>query len=178
MAARRSPRRWQLPSITTQPRELARPQRSASPSKLRRVAAHIPRAPRPLSFAGTGPASSAASPASYPTPLTARPPWLAGPRAVATTVSVPLRRFGSPGLPFSLSAPATSRNAQSAAMPRFSVSAPSGSAAPVQRSREDAPGLPRVLLRPRSSSTRPASIRPCLTPAFSGLATLATDAAR
>ena len=42
----------------------------------------------------------------------------------------------------------------------------------------DRPGLSLALRRPRASSTRPASIRPRLTPACSGLAALATDARR
>ena len=60
----------------------------------------------------------------------------------------------------------------------FAAPAASGSVPPHQGTCEAALVQSRVLRRSRSSSTRPASIRSRLTPACSGLATLAADARR
>jgi hypothetical protein len=73
---------------------------------------------------------------------------------------------------------ATLRVAESLAMPSFVPLTASGSAPPHQRTGLTDRGPSCALRSPRSSSPRPASIRPCLTPACSGLAALATDARR
>jgi hypothetical protein len=87
-------------------------------------------------------------------------------------------RIGSPRLGHGLSVRATSRVAERLAMPSFGPLPASGSSPSHQRTGHAAHGPSRALRPPRSSSTRPASIRPCLTPACSGLATLAADTRR
>jgi len=64
------------------------------------------------------------------------------------------------------------------AMPSFTVFTASVSIPAHQRTCEAALGLSYALRRPRSSSTRPAITRSRLTPACSGLASLAADARR
>jgi hypothetical protein len=99
-------------------------------------------------------------------------------RAIAARASGPRRRVGSPRLRHGRSVRAASRHAARLAMPRLTPPAVSGSTPPHQRIGVPAQGPTRVLRPLRSSSTRPASIRPCLTPACSGLASLVADARR
>ncbi len=71
-----------------------------------------------------------------------------------------------------------SRGTESVAMPSFTAPSVSGFAPRTHRTHEAALGLSLVPQRPASASTRPVYIRSRLTPACSGLATLATDARR
>ena len=114
-----------------------------------------------------------------PTPLTARPPWLAVPprhrhqaiRFSASPRPAHIRHGCGPR--------ATSSFAERPAAPRSAPSSTSGSAPSLPRTGQPVHSASHVLRPSRSSSTRPASIRPCLTPACSGLARLrrlATDA--
>ena len=74
--------------------------------------------------------------------------------------------------------PRHSPQAQDLMMPTFTASAVSGSAPRAHRTHGAALGLSDVRRRPASASNRPVPIRSRLTPACSGLATLATDARR
>jgi hypothetical protein len=69
-------------------------------------------------------------------------------------------------------------NDESLAMPSFVAPAHSASVSPDQCTCETTPGLSNVLRRSRPSASRPVSIRSHLTPACSGLASLAADARR